>query len=632
MTLANAASMTVESPTNLCSSQGPTASPMEEETPVDALASNAFDEVPQQDIGYFGPSSNHALFRTLSSAFANQIPLMLHTEGSVTESAQALSNNSLMHLAESPTTVRRPDNRWMQVDRYALPHESEMMRLTNRFFTTIGIVVPYIDRSALLPWLQASSHSRRPRLWSTSRPARALINIICAHAALTLQSPDAEAFYRRTLALLDELTLRGSSIELVQALLLLCIFQQNTQRSIASWTYHALVIKAAYQLGLHARASHEEHGTTKRELFERIWQGVFIQDVCLSAALGRPCIIPTSYLRPESWPNPLTMMESVPGYSRSHFSGFTYHHILFSLHKLKANVIETLFDSNMGSHKITKIPDAVGKRIQLICDLETWRASFASYHPILDSSETEDGLSPTSYEADHFRLLLSVNFHSICMLANNAVLSALLIDNHMGTTAQIPLLAEATLAIEHDLSTSKKLSELIGHLCEFAPTFIDTNACWWFCNYNSKNYIDNSIVVLMLVTVFTVCLHLFGILLLCHGDQSAQIRKSVDPIVVRETLNSGLKILETVERTSLMSRKGRRCLERFLQVLDSRNGSHRLDSGLHSDRTAVQDNVPAFDDHFAQLVTQSADNFIWESSQLGFLDSDFSWNDLSLGA
>jgi hypothetical protein len=35
-----------------------------------------------------------------------------------------------------------------------------------------------------------------------------------AHAALAKSFPDAEAFYRRTLALLDGLSLRGSSLEL----------------------------------------------------------------------------------------------------------------------------------------------------------------------------------------------------------------------------------------------------------------------------------------------------------------------------------------------------------------------------------------------------------------------------------
>ena len=35
-----------------------------------------------------------------------------------------------------------------------------------------------------------------------------------AHAALAKSFPDAEEFYRRTLALLDGLSLRGSSLEL----------------------------------------------------------------------------------------------------------------------------------------------------------------------------------------------------------------------------------------------------------------------------------------------------------------------------------------------------------------------------------------------------------------------------------
>jgi hypothetical protein len=64
----------------------------------------------------------------------------------------------------------------------------------------------------------------------------------------------------------------------VQALLLLCSFQQNTQRSTASWTYHALAVKTAIQHGLHSPSLYEQHGVQTRELRRRIWFGVINQD------------------------------------------------------------------------------------------------------------------------------------------------------------------------------------------------------------------------------------------------------------------------------------------------------------------------------------------------------------------
>ncbi|KAF2240182.1 hypothetical protein BU26DRAFT_386877, partial [Trematosphaeria pertusa] len=156
-----------------------------------------------------------------------------------------------------------------------LPSDQDLLGLVNQFFATVGIVLPYVDKSFLL---HDGTQLGQRAIWQSSKPGRALLNIICAHAAFTLRSTNAEVFYRRTLLILDELTLRGSSLELVQALLLLCCFQQNTQRSIASWTYHAVAVKAALQLGLHSPAPYDEHGMQKRELLKRLWFGVIIQD------------------------------------------------------------------------------------------------------------------------------------------------------------------------------------------------------------------------------------------------------------------------------------------------------------------------------------------------------------------
>ncbi|CAN9336881.1 unnamed protein product [Alternaria alternata] len=105
-----------------------------DESAVDLLATNAFDESPQQDIGYF-----------------------------------------------------------------------------DRFFEAQGSVLPYVDKYAL------SFNGARSLLESfhnSSNAKKALLNIMFAHAALAKSFPDAEAFYRRTLALLDGLSLRGSSLEL----------------------------------------------------------------------------------------------------------------------------------------------------------------------------------------------------------------------------------------------------------------------------------------------------------------------------------------------------------------------------------------------------------------------------------
>lgn len=204
---------------------------MDDETSVDALATNAFDEVPQRDIGYFGetgrlalraapyspyqgPTSNHALFRALSSAFAFRVPLIFQSQQ---HSAESSAREHFIHPSlSSPSALpqsppRQTDGRPKSVDPYALPSDQDLLGLVNQFFATVGIVLPYVDKSFLL---HDGTQLGQRAIWQSSKPGRALLNIICAHAAFTLRSTNAEVFYRRTLLILDELTLRGSSLEL----------------------------------------------------------------------------------------------------------------------------------------------------------------------------------------------------------------------------------------------------------------------------------------------------------------------------------------------------------------------------------------------------------------------------------
>lgn len=85
----------------------------------------------------------------------------------------------------------------------------------------------------------------------------------------------------------------------MRTLLLLCLFQQNTRRSIASWTYHALAVKAAFQLGLHSPDMYVGKKSQIGEELKQVWMGVINQDRSLSTALGRPWLISSKYVRPE---------------------------------------------------------------------------------------------------------------------------------------------------------------------------------------------------------------------------------------------------------------------------------------------------------------------------------------------
>lgn len=69
--------------------------------------------------------------------------------------------------------------------------------------------------------------------------------------------------------------------------------------------------------------------------------------------------------------------------------------------------------------------------------------------------------------------------------------------------------------------------------------------------------------------VFTVNLHLFGILLACKDHNATLSAGGIEIGDVRSSLDYGLKTLKAVERTSLMSRKAGHCLKGFLRIFDS---------------------------------------------------------------
>ena len=83
----------------------------------------------------------------------------------------------------------------------------------------------------------------------------------------------------------------------VQSLMLLSMYQQNSQRSTESLTTHALAVKTSYHLGIHATFLYEFVSVREKEIRARLWFAVVNQDRMLSSALGQPCLIPLQHVR-----------------------------------------------------------------------------------------------------------------------------------------------------------------------------------------------------------------------------------------------------------------------------------------------------------------------------------------------
>ncbi|KAL4956286.1 hypothetical protein BDW69DRAFT_158787 [Aspergillus filifer] len=64
----------------------------------------------------------------------------------------------------------------------------------------------------------------------------------------------------------------------VQTLLLLVEYKQNHQRSISSYTTHALCVEAAFHVELHSRIGLAGHRSEGKDLRSRLWDGVVHND------------------------------------------------------------------------------------------------------------------------------------------------------------------------------------------------------------------------------------------------------------------------------------------------------------------------------------------------------------------
>ncbi|RFU33160.1 hypothetical protein B7463_g3168, partial [Scytalidium lignicola] len=592
--------------------------------PVDTLATGAFDQFPAENIGYFGPSSNHFLFGSLSNHFAASVRLQTRHNNQVVL-PPILNRDVTSSQQPPPQEVNRNqyrlnfDPKPKVADIWELPDNDAGISLINRFFITVGSVIPCVDQSGLLAKFSERSQGNEHR----SRPLWALLNIIFAHASIGLVDRDPSPFYLRTLDLLDEQTLRGSSLELVQALIFLANFQQNNQRSIASWTFHALAVKATFQLGLHSVLSYQNLTSEESEMRKRIWYAVVNQDRSLAAGLGRPSLIPSQYVRvslPQVPDLNVSRTTSLATYSTD---SMIYFNQLISLQSIKSTILDSIYDNNLGSADMPSSQELAIKRLQLMWQLFQWKESTSTFYNIL--SESDIHLLTTSLiDRNRFQIILSIHYHCTVILVNGPILDAFLKDlsKDIPNVASSALLLESMVpAIKDDLSATTCLQIIIEHITNHSDSFIDRNGLWWTCNYS----------------LFTISLHLFGILMACRIQEDVFHHQQISIPEVRSLLLRSLNTLDIVGRKSLMSCKARHCLMGFLEVFDALTSQQQeafASTNTDESRELITPGMSSFisqlneadplGNYFADYITQSADNFLFQYSQNVYLDGDLS--------
>ncbi|CAK7235278.1 hypothetical protein SBRCBS47491_009238 [Sporothrix bragantina] len=431
---------------------------------VDALATGAFDHRPAAEIGYFGPTSNHAMFRSVTTAMVNsgyRLTVLRQQE----EDEQGGNNNTaaatrssrgsapLMPSVAPNSHQTRPipftdtaaiggagpgsmassggagNRRGGPDDNYHYPSPTVARQWVTLFFDTVGAMLPYVSETSLLKEIDAAAGDRSAL---RSRSTEGLLSIVFAHALVATGKEDvAEPFYHRAVALqlLEEQAVATPTMYTVQALLLLGSFQQNSQRAMASLATHALAVKASYQLGLHSPSTYEGLSTTDKELRAKLWFAVVNQDMILGTGLGRPCLIPPAYVQYRMLDSVAPPLDATPGLgsgglSSTESESMYYYRHLSALHEIMGVAVETVYGANIGvapllSSDATTAPrELVAKTMDLLFRLQKWQAGLRPFG-ILTGHQAQQFFSvwpAAKFQAERYSIALSVYYYKTMML------------------------------------------------------------------------------------------------------------------------------------------------------------------------------------------------------------------------
>ncbi|GAD96014.1 hypothetical protein AOR_1_152124 [Paecilomyces variotii No. 5] len=477
----------------------------DDETMVDLIATDAFDENCQKQIGYFGPWSNHAIFQFISASFWR-----VSTHYTSTDLDSSLKDR----LSEPHSRVKPPDSLELSRKRplprtpnekCSLPSKSDGVRLLHRFFDSAGVMLAYLNREDIVKRYENARNSNPPRF---SRVFLILLNIVWAHASSSFGDARSEIFYHRAMGLLNLHTLQGSSHDLVQSLLLFALYQQNHQRSISSYTTHALCVKTAFQMGFHvldnANRTEEEYRSR-----QQLWAAVVNNDRVFSSTLGRPTMISEALLTVE-W-------NQIPDSNM----GLSSYLLIYQtrLNSILADATESFSTGTYTKLGHLTVSEVICKRHRLFDKLEQWRDHLNPFGGLVSPVSLTDGIS-TSETSIAIRVTLSISYYRVCMAINFplivSLLHALLHDETKDWQLQ-HLRQNSHQAIQHDWVAITNLHQIMQSIHSSGDGFVKVYAAHYMCNY----------------TIFTATLHLFAILLIIKRDSVPDMPIAANPTNAR---------------------------------------------------------------------------------------------------
>jgi hypothetical protein len=197
------------------------------EDPIDAMGAVTFAE--EEDSAFFGPSSNIAFLRYVSSAVARLTNDSRPWKPSPVDRKSVSYNGELLNASRVPSPgPGHHEQDSEKVNIYALPTDPVARQLVAWFFSNAGVLFPFIHEASFMETFDQAS---KDKFKGVRRTWLALLNIVFAHAAVHVRDktttpgsvdsipfrPDAESevYFKRAYGLYNEkgLDRAGTSVE-----------------------------------------------------------------------------------------------------------------------------------------------------------------------------------------------------------------------------------------------------------------------------------------------------------------------------------------------------------------------------------------------------------------------------------
>ncbi|KAJ5654894.1 C6 transcription factor [Penicillium lividum] len=487
------------------------------EDSVDAMGTVVFAD--EEDCGFFGPSSNIAFLRHLSRAVSYNA-----SSPAVASCSSPTGNISLdggfVNASRPPSpgfrNIDLTSRKQEETDIFALPPHEETSQLVHKYFTDTGILFPYIYPHSFLETYRGMSENKLKirRTWL------GLLNMMLAMVKITAPSEEpaaqriatADVFYKRALGLCGKEMLRGTTLEVVQYLLLMGQYMQGTQKSVQAWTVHGLAVKAALQLGLHSKDASRVFSPQEQEIRKRTWYGCVILDRygnfinnapslaysslsarTLSMTLGRPAAIPDSFVRLDlptnhingDGPTEIPIVDSETFQMSVDFFNST-----ILLYKQLFNIVDLLYGQNLGCDPPLTVGESVGQILSAEQNLAAWEKSLPQPIELITVKKIRDanGEMPDRprFFSLKFSVILTLRYLHLRILLHRPILVKFLdacgkgsIDPHEERLLQQIGFNSMRICMESAMSIIDIIHELV-HSSGWQKSLL---GAWWYSLY-----------------------------------------------------------------------------------------------------------------------------------------------------